>query len=68
MTSNVGADVISMDKGEPSEDTRKKVMSRFKQDEKFPVEFLNRIEEVSCLCDMSISTANVVLIDCYSAL
>jgi ATP-dependent Clp protease ATP-binding subunit ClpB len=45
MTSNVGADLLSKEYGKISKDTRKAVVKRF-TDLKFPLEFLNRIEEI----------------------
>ena len=47
MTSNVGADILNKVEGEISPGTRKAVMKRFSDpDIRFPLEFLNRIEEI----------------------
>lgn len=45
MTSNVGADLLSAADNPIKEAVRLKVMDRFK-DARFPVEFLNRIDDV----------------------
>ncbi|GBE84539.1 Heat shock protein [Sparassis crispa] len=60
MTSNVGADLLSAEKGEISDATRKKVMDRFKEI-RFPVEFLNRIEEIIMFRTMTQSVMEQIL-------
>lgn len=60
MTSNVGADIISK-VGEEHKDIPPeiltRVMERFKKQNQFPVEFLNRIDEI--IMFVSITTTSV---------
>lgn len=52
MTSNVGSDILSAERGEISTRTRERVMDAFKR-HRFPPEFLNRIEDVVMFRTMS---------------
>lgn len=54
MTSNVGADILSQAEGSIAPSVRNQVMKRFKM-EGFPVEFLNRIDEIVMFVSSGIS-------------
>ncbi|EED86034.1 predicted protein, partial [Postia placenta Mad-698-R] len=60
MTSNVGADLLSAENGPIQEAVRLKVMDRFK-DVRFPVEFLNRIDDVVMFRTMSQAVMKSIL-------
>ncbi|OSX58920.1 hypothetical protein POSPLADRAFT_1049090 [Postia placenta MAD-698-R-SB12] len=60
MTSNVGADLLSAADNPIKEAVRLKVMDRFK-DARFPVEFLNRIDDVVMFCTMSQAVMKSIL-------
>ncbi|KIK94235.1 hypothetical protein PAXRUDRAFT_461063 [Paxillus rubicundulus Ve08.2h10] len=60
MTSNVGADILSRQSGSISSTTRDAVIQRFK-DKGFPLEFLNRIDEVVTFRTMSRTMMGKVL-------
>lgn len=66
MTSNVGSHILSRETNEISQRTRDRVMDCFKE-KNFPLEFLNRIEEVVMFVSRSTAFFRIELSWCLIA-